>query len=149
MNSPQERGLEKDLKVFDGMVRENRLQMFDGLQERISLRTGRRLLPAAQETTHGVQPAAEPPEKGIKSLQGKRQRTRASSNGSASQQRREELPQQRSGQRVAWQNAGQKNRKRLSATAPLTAIGAEHALAPGPPAIDPGAIVAVKEAVPV
>src|SRR5262245_21637084 len=111
--------------------------MFGSLQKRIGLRTGRRLLLAAQERAHSIQALAQPLQKVIKSLQGKgqTQRLRNGLNRSCRQQLAQQIPEQRGTDRMAWQGVGEENGEGAPATAALAAIGAEDPLAPAQAAI--------------
>jgi hypothetical protein len=124
--SPKERMLKDELKLAKRaeVVGANGLQVFHGLQEWIGMQTGARPLPAKQPAPNIGQAVAHPSQEVINRFQGERQAQfmRRRFDASVHQQLNQELAQQGCADRVAWQNIGQENRKRLSTTAATTAI---------------------------
>ena len=152
-SSAQQRPLEGQLPFQQGTgaLGKDRLQMLDGLPERIGLRTLRRFLPTAQPTAHGIQSLAQAMAQMIASLQSQEgtHGLRRAFERSVLEPLAEQLPKQRGIEGVAWQNVGQKDRERSPATCTPAAIGTKDPLPSGHAAAGFGGIVAVKNAVPV
>lgn len=105
----------------------------------------------AKEAAHGIQSLAQAPQQMIAGLQRQKRtdRLRGALYRNVGQQPAEQLPEQRGGDRVAWENLSQKNGERSTTTLALAAIGTKDPLPPRQSTIGSGGIVAIKEAVPV
>jgi len=111
-------------------AREGRLQMFDGLQQRVGVRAGGWALFAAKSGAHPVQSAPERSSQPIERFQGEGQAHafRRCFERGVGQQAGQPPPQQASGNRMARQNLRQENGECAPATAAPPTVGAEHAL---------------------
>lgn len=109
-------------------VRKNLPQMFQGLQQRISLHTDRRRLLAAEPGAKTIQLLTQFAPQPKNRFQRKRQPHFFSGGfeGKPRQQLQEPWPHQRRRQRVSRQNIGQDKRKSLSATTAPSAVGTKH-----------------------
>jgi len=149
----QKRMLKLELKGRRRTLRvwENRLKMFNGLQQWIGLRTGRRHLPLAQPGANHIQLLTQFAPQPIHRFQreGQPQFFRRRLERTARQQPDQQLPKQRGGKSVARQNLGQTKGKRASTTAALPTIGTKDPLAAPHLAIGSYRVIAMKKAVPV
>jgi hypothetical protein len=125
--------------------------MFGGLQQRISLPTGRRRLFAAEPGAKTIQLSMQLTPEPIDCFQGERQFNffGGGLERKPLQQFHQPLPHQRSGQRVTRQSLSQNKRKSFSATATPPSVGTKHPLAPDGLATGLNRIIAAKDAVPV
>jgi hypothetical protein len=145
--------LKGELKIADQIrtAREDRLEMFDGVAERIGLGTGRGFLLGREPGAQVGQPMAQPLQEVINRFQGKRQAQPLDGgfNAGVGQQLDQEFAQQHGADSVARQNVRQEDGESASASAALSAVGAKHPLAPGQAALGLGRIIAVEQTVPV
>ena len=125
---------------------EHGLEMFDRVQQWISLCAGRRRLFAAKPRAPVVQPPAQSATEAIHRLQRKRQAqlVRRRLEGKTGQPFQEPGPHQRRRERVPRQNLRQENGKRAPATSAPPAIGTKHPLSAHPLRPGVGGIVAAQ-----
>lgn len=134
--SLQERALKVELIIGTGAVAlgKEAAQMFDRLEERIGLRTGRGWLLPAKPRAHCRQAPSQPVQQMVKGLQRKRQRQRLDCcfDGTTGQQANEQPPQPWPRHRMARQYIGQEDGKTPPTAAPSAPVAAPHPLAPLP-----------------
>lgn len=115
-----------------GVLGEYLSEMFERLEERISLPAHGRWMFAEQTTSHWIEPVPAPPDDAVNRLQRKRQAQRFGGglDRRAPEQLAQQRPQQRGIEGVAGQNAREKQREGFAAAPALPAIGTERPLAP-------------------
>jgi len=151
--SLQEGVLEVELKVGHrtDALRKETLQMLDRLEQRIGLRTGRRLLLPAKQRTHSSQLPAQSVQHMVERLQrkGQGQRFGRRFDGTPVPQSVQQSPQPWSRHGMSRQHLRQENRKTPATAATLASIAAPHPLAPVHPSLAVGRarVVTVKLAV--
>jgi hypothetical protein len=151
--SAQERVLKMQLKIHRRTLtaKEDGLEMFHRLQQRLGLRALGRGLSAAEPGSHRIQASLQFPLQAIKRFQCKRQPHCFGSGfqRKSRQQLHQPLPHQRGRQRMPWQNPRQKKGKGAPTTAALSAVGAKHPLAPASFSVSGVGIIAQRTAMPV
>jgi hypothetical protein len=132
-------------------LREQVLEVLNGLKQWIGLRTvGRGLMTAKQAAQFGHSPT-QPLKQMVESLQAERHRQDLDSrlNGTTSQQPLEQPPQPGGGNTVARQHLRQEQAKGSTAAPALTTIGAKDPLSTQRLSVGHGGIVAIELAVPI
>jgi tetratricopeptide (TPR) repeat protein len=141
------------LEGFDWTVNlwESDMQMFEGLKQRIGMRTGGRMAEAGQRRSQDAQTGPEPLEQVIEGIQRQR-RCRGLPGGpdrKTAEPPADRLPDQRGGETVPRQYPGEQNRKGAAAAGALPAVGTKYPLAPGDAALIRRRIVAVHPTMPI
>jgi len=152
-DSTHQRALKGDLELAEraNTLGKSRLEMFDGVSQRIGSGTGRRRLPPAQRATQVSQAAPQSLPEVVEGFQSEGQRLSRGFEARPGQPSQQEFPQERGRHGVPRQDVGQIDREGVPATAAAAAIGTEDPLAAGPLTILvlTAGIVAVEKTVPV